>query len=254
MDGTASNYSALCSDFYVIQKLGLKLEAPEGRENALEFFDRVRKTFPRLANFQRTEGEVSLESNSGEREWQWTALRPMSVRSGHVNPASMADAYQFHRAVLEIAPYFLSISPLNIAMLEIVLGFDFETELDKDSVVFDALLAQSPLAGLIDPGFAQTGFERVSEAQPALAITLGERGDMQAVFEVRTRPAVPSPADRGDDPISVLLTVRKFGPLGSLDELKAAFGAVVGHAEMLAEQRVIPNLVMPIHDTLQSRG
>jgi len=71
---------------------------------------------------------------------------------------------------------------------------------------------------------------------------------------VRTRPAVPSPADRGDDPISVLLTVRKFGPLGSLDELKAAFGAVVGHAEMLAEQRVIPNLVMPIHDTLQSRG
>lgn len=244
-----SNLSAFCSDFYVIQKLGLKLEAPEGRENALEFFDRVRKTFPRLGNFQRTEGEVALESNSGEREWQWVALRPMSVRSGHVNPASMADAYQFHKAILDVAPYFLSISPLNISMLEVVFGFDFETELDKDAVVFDALLANTPMAGLVDPSQ-----ERIGEAQPALAITLGERGDMQAVFEVRTRPAVPSPADRGDDPISVLLTVRKFGPLGSLEELKGAFGAVIGHAEMLAEQRVIPNLVMPIHEVLQARG
>jgi hypothetical protein len=85
----------------------------------------VRKTFPRLGNFQRTEGEVALESNSGEREWQWVALRPMSVRSGHVNPASMADAYQFHKAILDVAPYFLSISPLNISMLEVVFGFDF---------------------------------------------------------------------------------------------------------------------------------
>jgi hypothetical protein len=52
----------------------------------------------------------------------------------------------------------------------------------------------------------------------------------------------------------VLLTVRKFGPLGSLEELKGAFGAVIGHAEMLAEQRVIPNLVLPIHEVLQARG
>jgi hypothetical protein len=29
---------------------------------------------------------------------------------------------------------------------------------------------------------------------------------------------------------------------------------VVGHAEHLAENRVIPQLVVPIHETLQSRG
>jgi len=29
---------------------------------------------------------------------------------------------------------------------------------------------------------------------------------------------------------------------------------VVGHAEMLAEQRVIPHLVVPIYETLQARG
>ena len=244
-----STFSALCSDFYINQKLGLKLDLPERRETVLDLFDRVRKTFPRLTQFQRYEGEVAIESSGADPDRQWVALRQTSIRSGHVNPASLTDAYHFHKAILEVAPYFLSISPLDIDMLEVVFGFDFDTEHDKDAVVFDALLANSPLAALVDPGF-----ERVTEAQPGIAISLGERGDMQAVFEVRTRPRVPVAGERGGDPISVFLTVRKFGPLASLDDLKGAFGAVVGHAEMLAEQRVIPHLVAPIHETLQARG
>jgi hypothetical protein len=244
-----SSFSSLCSDFYVNQKLGLKLDLPERRETVLDLFDRVRRTFPRLTTFQRYEGEVALESDSAERDWQWVALRQTSIRSGHVNPATLADAYNFHKSLLEVAPYFLSISPLDVDMLEVVFGFDFETEHDKDAVVFDALLANSPLGGLVD-----AGFESVIEAQPALAISLGDRGNMQAVFEVRTRPRVPVAGDRGGDPISVFLTVRRHGPLASLDELKSAFGTIVGHAELLAEQRVIPNLVAPIHEVLQSRG
>jgi hypothetical protein len=65
---------------------------------------------------------------------------------------------------------------------------------------------------------------------------------------------VPVAGERGGDPISVFLTVRRFGPLASLDELKSAFGAVVGHAEILAENRVIPHVVVPIHEALQARG
>ena len=244
-----SNFTAFCSDFYVNQKLGLKLDLPERRETVLDLFDRVRRAFPRLSTFQRYEGEVALESDSAEREWQWVALRQTTIRSGHVNPATLADSYNFHKALLEVAPYFLSISPLDIDMLEVVFGFDFETEHDRDSVVFDALLANTPLAHLVDGDF-----ERVIEAQPAIGISLGDRGDLQASFEVRTRPRVPVAGERGGDPISVFLTVRKFGPLASLDDLKGAFGAVVGHAEHLAETRVIPHLVVPIHEALQARG
>ena len=244
-----SNFTAFCSDFYVNQKLGLKLDLPERRETVLDLFDRVRRAFPRLSTFQRYEGEVALESDSAEREWQWVALRQTTIRSGHVNPATLADSYNFHKALLEVAPYFLSISPLDIDMLEVVFGFDFETEPDRDSVVFDALLANTPLAHLVDGDF-----ERVIEAQPAIGISLGDRGDLQASFEVRTRPRVPVAGERGGDPISVFLTVRKFGPLASLDDLKGAFGAVVGHAEHLAETRVIPHLVVPIHEALQARG
>jgi hypothetical protein len=229
-----STFTAFCSDFYVNQKLALKLDLPERRETVLDLFDRVRRTFPRLSTFQRYDGEVALESDSSEREWQWVALRQTTIRSGHVNPATLADSYNFHKALLEVAPYFLSISPLDVDMLEVVFGFDFETEHDRDEVVFDALLEGTRLAGLVD-----RDTERIADAQPSLAISLGGRGVA---------------GERGGDPISVFLTVRRFGPLASLDELKSAFGAVVGHAEILAENRVIPHVVVPIHEALQARG
>lgn len=244
-----SSLSAFCSDFYVNQKLGLKLDLPERRETVLDLFDRVRRAFPRLSNFQRYEGEVALESDSAEREWQWVALRQTSIRSGHVNPPTLADAYNFHQSLLEVAPYFLSISPLDIDMLEVVFGFDFDTEHDRDGVVFDALLAQTPFAQLVDPEF-----DRVIDAQPSLSLTLGDQRNLQASFEVRTKPRILVAGERGGDPISVFLTVRKFGPLASLDDLKTAFASIVGHAEMLAEQRVIPHLVIPIYEVLQARG
>ena len=95
--------------------------------------------------------------------------------------------------------------------------------------------------------------ERVIDAQPSLALSFGERGEMQAVFEVRTRPRVPMAGERGGDPISVFLTVRRFGPLATLDELKPAFTELMSHAELLAEERVVPHLVAPIHDALRAR-
>lgn len=261
-----SSYSAFCSNFYVNQKLGLKLDLPERRETVLDLFDRVRRAFPRLCNFQRYEGEVALESDSAEREWQWVALRQTSIRSGHVNPATLADAYHFHQALLEVAPYFLSISPLDIDMLEVVFGFDFDLEneparavhghgssaqhaYERDAIVFDALYADTPFAQLFDPNS-----ERMIDAQPTFTIALGDRGNLQASFEVRTKPRLPIAGDRGGDPISVFLTVRKFGPLASLDDLKNMFTEITQHAETLAEERVIPHLVVPLHEALQARG
>ncbi|MFM1823208.1 MAG: hypothetical protein RI967_1474 [Planctomycetota bacterium] len=241
-------FQALCSDFYVNQRLGLKLDLPDRRETVLDLFDRLRRTFPQLSQFQRYEGENALESDAGEEEWQWVALRQTSVRSGHVNPPTLADALAFHRTLLELAPYFLSISPLDVDLVEVAFGFDFETELDRDAVVFDALLASGPFAGLL--GGER---ERVIDAQPALALALGERGEMQAIFEVRTRPRMPMAGERGGDPISVHLTVRRFGPLATLEELKPAFTDLMSHAELLAEERVVPHLVQPIHDALRAR-
>jgi len=244
---------ALANDFYVNQKLSLKLDLPESREAVLDLFDRLRREFPKLERVRRHEGEVSLESEpagdpEGDRGLGWVALRQTSVRSGCVNPRSLAEAYALHRRILEIAPYYLSISPLDIDGVELVFGFDFATDANRDEIVFEALLADSPLAALVDP--QQDG---VVDAQPFLGISLSERGELQAFFEVKSRPRTGDFGPAGPDPISVYLTVRRNGPIRDLEELPAIFAALSGHGERLVERRVIPNLLVPIRNEILSR-
>ena len=49
----ATSYGALCTDFYVNQKLALKMDLPSDRETILHLFDRVKKTVPNMNRFHR---------------------------------------------------------------------------------------------------------------------------------------------------------------------------------------------------------
>ena len=57
-----TSYGALCTDFYINQKLALKMDLPTERETLLHFFDQVRETHPGMTRFRRYDGELSLES------------------------------------------------------------------------------------------------------------------------------------------------------------------------------------------------
>ncbi|MDB4775964.1 hypothetical protein OAG62_02445, partial [bacterium] len=168
-----------------------------------------------------------------------------------VNPASLEESYKLHRKILEIAPYFLSVSPLDLDHLELVFGFDFEADRDRDEIVFEALLSDSPLADLVD-----RDRERLVEAQPFIGISLDDDPRMQAFFEVKSRPArggLGIPGLDGPDPISVYLTVRSSGPIKKLDELPALFARLAGHGERLVEERLIPSVLVPIRRAILSR-
>jgi len=240
-------FAALCTDFYVNQKLGLKMDLSTGRETVLHLFDRLRREFPTMDQFRRYEGELALETAENARAYAWAALRQTSVRSGWVNPDSLGQAYRLHRLILETAPYFLSISPLDIDHLEIVFGFDFEAGSNRDEAVFSALLADSPLAALVD-----REVETIVEAQPFIGFTLGGDPSLQAFVEVKTRsrPDDAPSTQREIDPISVYLTVRRVGGLRTLDDCELVFATLVEHAERLADTRVVPHVVAPIHAML----
>jgi hypothetical protein len=151
--------------------------------------------------------------------------------------------------VLETAPWFLSISPLDIEHIDLTFGFDLETDQPRDSVVFDALLAASPLAGLVDGDL-----DHPVDVQPFLGMSLSPSGNLMATFEVKTRPRGGDAVKTGfAEPISVYLTVRRNGPLASLEELPGIFATLCGHAERLAEERAIPHLVMPIREAIAAR-
>ncbi len=240
----ATSFGALSTDFYVNQKLSLKMDLPKDRETVLHLFDRVRKAVPTMSRLRRYEGELALESARGDVDYRWMALRRTSIRSGHVNPATMKDAYSLHRLMLELTPYNLTISPLDIDYVELLFGFDLECKANQDEVVYEALIANTPLADLLSIPQA-----KVMELQPMFGLSLNELGDLQANFEVKTRTKTrrgrPARSHR-QEPISIFLTVRKYGSVERIEDLLSVFDLLASHAETLATERLVPNLLTPI--------
>lgn len=241
------SHSALCTDFYVNQKLALKMDLPTARESVLDMFDRVRKELPEMKCFKRYEGELALESAAGQSNYSWMAMRKTSIRSGWVNPETLEEAYRLHQVILEIAPYYLSISPIDVEYIELVFGFDIQAGVNRNEIVLNALLADSPLASLID-----YSREVVLDAQPFLGFSLNNDCNLQAFVEVKTRtdPSEIASGNYEDEPISVYLTARRNGPLTDMEDFSSSFGMLAGHVERIAEDRVIPHIVMPIREAI----
>ena len=97
--------------------------------------------------------------------------------------------------------------------------------------------------------------ESVLESQPFLGFSLNGSCDLQAFVEIKTRTSTREVASGrfDDEPISVYLTVRQYGSLKTIEEFAKSFAALAGHIERLAEDRVIPHIVMPIRETIVSR-
>ena len=239
----ATSFGALCTDFYINHKLTLKMDLPSERETILHFFDRMRKSLPSMNRFKRYDGELALESARKDARYNWLALRRNSIRTGQVNPESMEAAVAYHKLVLELAPYHLTISPLDVDYVELMYGFDLECRQNHDAVIFDALYRDTPLGNLMPQED-----QRVLDVQPAFGQSLNESGDLQAYFEVKTRPKSRRGSSKrySGEPISLFLTLRKYGPVGDLADLPASIDQLNAHAETLATERLIPDLLTPI--------
>ncbi len=245
----STSFGALCTDFYVNQKIAVRMDLPCERETILHFFDRIRADQPTMNRFKRYNDELALESSRTQRAYRWIALRRDSLRAGHINPASLNEAYELHNLVLKQSPYNLSLSPLEIRYQEMMFGFDLEATANQHEIVSEALLARSPLAHLLD-----VPDSRPIDVQPLVGISLNRRCDLQAFFEVKTattRSQVRA-AQYRTEPISVLLTIRKLGPLNDVDDLLTNFATMRQHAEQLAEDRLVPHLLTPISRALTS--
>ncbi|MCC6321931.1 MAG: hypothetical protein IT438_10915 [Phycisphaerales bacterium] len=281
-----SDYASLCHDHYLNQRLGLKMDLHLRRDTVLSLFDRVSKARPSMGRFRRYANELALESTQtgGDPAYQWMSVRKTSVRSGSVNHHRDADAHDLHRLVLEAAPYFLDISPLDIDHLEVLFGFDLLAGGNHDAIVFSALMGGSRLATLCDhPSHLPI------ECQPVFGVTLiddpvpggGAAGasDIQAFFEVKTRTGgghglrggaggaggggpsrraraksdqEPSMEELHEHPISLYLILRTHGPVGNVRDLGKVYNRLVACGEELLERRIVPNLLLPVREAIAS--
>lgn len=266
-------FAASTAAYYVNLRVNLKMDLPTRRETVLGLFDRLRRQRPRLSRFRRYQNELALESEPGESGGrqsalqEWVAVRRTSVRSGSVCPREWDEAYELHTAVIESAPYYLDISALDIESIEVLLGFDLAAGGNHDAIVCEALMAGTPMAALAANGTGGghgRGFTPV-DCQPIFGIALDESLGMQAHIEIKTRsahrPAAPGASGQGparptggEEPISLYLMVRRFGPFADVADLPRVLGGIRDSAHDLLDRFVEPKVLSPIREHIVAGG
>ena len=252
-----SGLGAQCDDLYVSSRLSLKLNLTLERETVLHFFDRIRREHPPLRRLRRkSDGSFVLEESEADpREGgprRWIRLEPTALRVGHFNPPTADTWRRFGATLFEYAPYFLSLSDLDIDHLEVVYGFDFEYRGNHDQLVAETLLADHPLSAVFS-GDQQTP---IIDCQPYIGIALTPDCNMQAYLDIKSRTSTFEVRTGEYDPqiLSVYLTLRQYWGLGDEANLPQAFCSLNDAAAELAAQRVIPMVVNPLAMAIASRS
>jgi hypothetical protein len=249
---TLNSYSSLCDDFYFDMCVNTELDLPTERDTILSFFERIRRQFPTMGCFyRRSNNEYCLEEDRSHGQYRWVSLEADRVSSGIVNPTIMETACSQHRLILELIPYMLSVSNLDIDSLDVTFAMDFDCSGSHDEVIAEALLSQSAFRCLLDlPGAKPIGFS------PAVVTALSDDERTQCRICVESKTSVFEPGRKSrseDEAISLSLTIRqypqtadKFEPLQSFENQCRLL------LELMAE-KVILNFAKPLIETIAQK-
>lgn len=204
-------YSHLADDYYLNLNLTTEMSLPKGREPVLHYFEQVQKKYPQMRNFSTRDKDCFLlEEDKDRGDYSWASVEPRRLCSGQVNPESPEIALDQHRHILELAPYALSLSPLDCEALDVFMGFDFSYRGNQNQLLAETLgvsPALEKLAGI--PG------SKLIHHEPSLTVALDEdcRLQCRVGFESRTTEYQIRSGEYTDDQLSVYITARHYGSL-----------------------------------------
>lgn len=206
-------YSSLSDDFYVNMNLSTEMDLPSNRESVLHFFESLQKNYPTMRNFYaREKGDFILEEDKEQGHYRWTTIEARRLCSGQVNPQNVDEALEQHRLVLELAPYMLSLSPIDCEAIDLLFGFDFTYRGNHNQLVAEALGLNPALERLLDvPGCSIVNYE------PTITLALDDDCRMQCRLSVETRTNAYQirTGEFPEEQLSVYVTARRYGGLGT---------------------------------------
>ncbi|RMG39405.1 MAG: hypothetical protein D6725_05145 [Planctomycetota bacterium] len=243
-------YSSLADDVYTSMSLNTEMPLPGSRESVLSFFERIQKTFPTMRNFYtRDTGDLVLEEDKDSGQQRWVTLEARRISSAHFNPGSVGEAMRLHELVLDVAPYMLSLSPLDCEALDYVMGFDFLYAGNHDQLVAEALELPTSFAPLLD-----VAGSRVLNYEPAITIGLDESCRLQARLMIETRTTAYQ-VRRGsfpEDPISVYFSVRQYGSIDKDVGFVATIRQLRERCEELLDEFVVGQVLRPLAQAISA--
>ena len=249
-----SYLGAVCDEFFVSSRLFLRMEMGLERETVLHFFDRIRKEYPNLRKLRRRDdGCVVLEEEAGARaSRRWIRLDRGSLRFGHFSPENADEVRRFGELILTQAPYHLSFSEIDFDHLEVVYGFDLEYRGNHDQLVAETLWGEHAATSFL---FGEQA-AHIIDAQPYFGISISPECDVQAYVEVKSRTTTYEVRSGNfeNEPISVLLTARRYWGLEDPPTLVTALHQLFEIADEQATERVVPHFVNALASAIASRS
>lgn len=238
------DFSSVSDDFFVNLSVQTTLPLPTSRETVLHFFEAIQKEFPGMTNFSHGEaGEHVLEGDRDSGKYQWVEVQPRRLSAGAFNPPSLAAAYHLHQWLLDRSTYYLGVSGLDVECLDVLYGWNLDYNGNRDAIISQALLGNSPLAT-----FACESSARPLECEPTLVIALDEPCSLQArlSLETRSNSYQVRTGQYEDEPITIYLTIRQYPRQGQVIKLLPSFSRQCTLCEDMAERIVVPNIIQPI--------
>jgi hypothetical protein len=197
-----------------------------------------------MRNFYcRERGDFVLEEDKDQGNYRWSTIEPRRVCSGQVNPATVDEAIEQHHLVLELAPYMLSVSPLDCEALDLLYGFDFTYRGNHSQLVAEALgtsPATEQLVGL--PGVT------VINHEPSLTIALDDdcRLQFRLSVETRTNAYQVRTGEFPEEQLSVYVTARQYGSLGPEQTFLDTLTKLREVCEEMIENHVVEHVLHPL--------
>jgi hypothetical protein len=214
--------------------LGTEMELPQQRDTVLHYFEQIQKKYPSMRKFYcRDKRDFVLEEDRDRSQYRWVTVESRRLCSGQVNPASVEDAVDQHKLVLELAPFMLSLSPLDCEALDLLFGFDFTYRGNHNQLVAEALGTSPALERMLEiPGATTVNYE------PSITLSLSEdcRMQVRVGVETRTNAFQIRTGEYAEEQLSVYVTARQYGSLDPgltyvevIDRLAQVCGEVVEH-------------------------
>ncbi len=241
-------YDTLSDDFYVNMNLNTEMDLPQSRESVLYYFEQLKKHYPKMKNFySRDRGEFVLEEEKQGGSYRWASIESRRICSGQVNPTSIHEAFQQHECVLDLAPYALTVSPLDCETLNVMFGFDFTYRGNHNQLLMEALGVIPAFQRMAElPGASVVGNE------PSFHIALDDdcRVQCRLSFETRTSAYHVRTGEYPEEQLSVYLTARRYGSLDNGETYVRAMRQLADVCQQLIDNHIAEHILRPLQETI----
>lgn len=249
---TTNGYSSLCDDFYIDMYLNTELDLPTERDTILTFFDRIQRQFPTMGKFSRRDnGEYCLEEDPVSGQYRWVSLEVDRAGSGAVNPGTVEEVYQQNKLVLELMPYMLGVTPLDVDSLDLTFSMDFDCSGNHDEVISEALFGSCAFGSFLD--WPHT---RPIVFSPAMVVSLSEDDHTQARVSIESKTSLYEPGEKEpnrDEAITLSLTVRQYPRASERFDAVASLERQCQMVEELMSERMLRHFVQPLTEVIAQR-